>query len=76
MVLAFWMGTKTQSGPPEVVVAGAPRAIPVEPIVYTPERGVKADWFASDEGIGHGDCIERADGDSGCNGFFEHGIPA
>jgi len=47
MVLAFWMGTKTQAGPPEVVVAGAPRAIPVEPVVYTPERGVKADWFAS-----------------------------
>ncbi len=40
MVLAFWLGVQTQSRPPEVDVAGAPRAIPVEPFVYTPrERG-------------------------------------
>lgn len=48
MVLAFWLGTKsTKSGPPEIVVAGAPKAIPVEPIIYTPEKGVNAEWFAS-----------------------------
>jgi hypothetical protein len=48
MVLAFWLGMRTQhAGPPEVDVAGAPRAIPVEPILYTPESGVKAEWFAS-----------------------------
>lgn len=48
MALAFWVGTKTQSMP-EYDVAGAPRAIPVEPIVYTPENGVNAEWFASKE---------------------------
>jgi hypothetical protein len=30
-------------------VAGAPKAIPVEPVVYTPENGVDAEWFASKE---------------------------
>lgn len=50
MAFAFWGGTKIERpGPPEIDVTGAPRAIPVEPIVYTPERGVKADWFSSDE---------------------------
>lgn len=49
MVLAFWMGMKTNPVTPEIDVAGAPRAIPVEPIPYTPERGVKAEWFASAE---------------------------
>lgn len=49
MVFAFWLGTKSKPGPPEIDVAGAPKAIPVEPIVYTPERGVNAEWFASPE---------------------------
>lgn len=49
MALTFWLGGKTNSGPVEIDVAGAPRAIPVEPIVYTPERGVKAEWFASSD---------------------------
>lgn len=49
MVLAFWGGTRIHHGPPEIDVTGAPRAIPVEPIVYTPERGVSADWFASQD---------------------------
>ena len=48
MVLTFWVGTKTQSTP-EYDVAGAPQAIPVEPVVYTPENGVNAEWFASKE---------------------------
>ena len=46
MVLAFWLGAK-QAGPPEIDVTGAPRAIPVEPIIYTPEKGVDAEWFSS-----------------------------
>lgn len=46
MVLAFWVGKETQSVP-EYDVANAPRAIPVEPVVYTPESGVNAEWFAS-----------------------------
>ena len=48
MLLAFWAGTKTRSTP-EYNVAGAPKAIIVEPAVYTPERGVKAEWFASQD---------------------------
>jgi anti-sigma factor RsiW len=48
MVLAFWLGTQTKPATPEVVVVeGAPRAIPVEPFVYTPEIGVQAERFTS-----------------------------
>lgn len=47
MVLAFWLGAKTSAAPPAVVVAGAPRAIPVEPFVYIPEGGVMAEYIAS-----------------------------
>jgi hypothetical protein len=47
MVLTFWVGTKTSSTP-EIDVTGAPRAIPVDPVVYTPETGVNAEWFASE----------------------------
>lgn len=46
MVLTFWAGTQIDSTP-EIDVTGAPRAIPVEPLVYTPENGVNAEWFAS-----------------------------
>jgi hypothetical protein len=46
MVLAFWVGKESQSVP-EYDVSNAPRAIPVEPVVYTPESGVNAEWFAS-----------------------------
>lgn len=49
MVFAFWLGGKTQNRVPEIDVTGAPKAIPVEPIVYTPDRGVEAEWFASDD---------------------------
>lgn len=51
MVLAFQLGVRTQPVR-EVVdidVSNAPRAIPVEPILYTPEKGVKARWFSSAE---------------------------
>ncbi|MES2475135.1 MAG: hypothetical protein V4640_05100 [Verrucomicrobiota bacterium] len=49
MALAFWIG-KQSHAPVEPVynVAGAPRAIPVDPVLYTPEKGVDAEWFASD----------------------------
>jgi hypothetical protein len=47
MAFTFWLGMKTNSGTPEISVAGAPKAIPIEPIPYTPEIGVKAEWFAS-----------------------------
>ena len=48
MGFAFVLGTKTASRPSaEIVVEGAPRAIPVESFVYTPERGVEAEWFNS-----------------------------
>lgn len=49
MVLGFWLGVKRMPGPLEIDVTGAPRAIPVEPILYTPEKGVSAEWFASTE---------------------------
>jgi hypothetical protein len=48
MALAFWVGKKSQSTP-EIDVAGAPRAIPVEQLVYTPESGVKAESFSSNK---------------------------
>jgi hypothetical protein len=46
IVFAFWLGGKN-AGMPEIDVSGAPRAIPVEPIIYTPENGVYAEWFES-----------------------------
>jgi len=49
MALTFWVGTKT-AAPPEYDVAGAPRAIPVDPVVYTPESGVNAELFAGKGG--------------------------
>jgi hypothetical protein len=46
MVMAFWVGKQSQRVP-DYDVSNAPRAIPVEPVVYTPESGVKAEWIAS-----------------------------
>ena len=49
MVLAFWAGTLTGESPPAVMLA-IPAPVPaVEsvPSVYTPERGVDAEWFSS-----------------------------
>jgi anti-sigma factor RsiW len=48
MALTFWAGTKTQAVP-EIEVARAPRAIAVDPVVYTPENGVDAECFTSSE---------------------------
>ncbi len=47
MVLAFQIGLK-KATVPEIDVTGAPRAIPVEPVLYTPESGVEARWFDSE----------------------------
>lgn len=49
MAMAFWLGGERMAGQFEIDVAGAPRAIPVEPILYTPDSGVSAEWFASAE---------------------------
>jgi len=49
MAIAFWLGGKRAGGMPEIDVTGAPRAIPVDPVFYTPETGVSAEWFASKE---------------------------
>lgn len=50
MVFAFWLGTtRSQPAVAEIDVTGAPKAIPVEPILYTPEKGVSAEWLASSE---------------------------
>lgn len=46
MVLAFWVGNRTAKTPEIDVTAGAPRAIPVEPVLYTPEKGVNAEWIS------------------------------
>ena len=49
MALAFLAGTKSQAPPTNDITSNAPKAIPVEQIVYTPENGVKAELFAKDE---------------------------
>ncbi len=46
MAIAFWFGKRSQI-PSDHELAYVPRAIPVEPLVYTPESGVKAEWFSS-----------------------------
>lgn len=47
MVMSFWIGAKSNHPSIDYDVAGAPKAIPVEPVVYTPEKGVEAEWFTS-----------------------------
>ncbi len=53
MVIAFVLGSQTERrGAPvvaEIDVTGAPKAIPVDPILYTPVKGVNAEWFSSNE---------------------------
>lgn len=48
IVIAFWVGKQSQR-PVEYDVSNAPKAIPVESVVYTPESGVEANWFVSKE---------------------------
>jgi len=48
MVLAFWLGTRSQPAPAITEFTWAPKAIPVtEQILYTPETGVVAECFSS-----------------------------
>lgn len=45
MVFAFLLGSRTsQPGVPDIDVTNAPRAIPVEPLIYTPLKGTSAEW--------------------------------
>lgn len=49
MAMAFWIGSKT-AAPTTVVeydVTNAPKAVPVEQLVYTPDKGVNAELIAS-----------------------------
>lgn len=48
IVMAFFVGKESKSEP-EYDIANAPRAIPVEPAVYTPESGVEAKLYSSKE---------------------------
>jgi hypothetical protein len=45
MAVAFWVGTQTKST--ESQVAQTVSQIQTAPVVYTPEQGVDAKWFAS-----------------------------
>jgi len=45
MAVAFWVGTQTQS--PDQLAAKPVSEIQAAPVVYTPEQGVDAHWFAS-----------------------------
>ena len=47
MVFTFWLGTLTNHRSNVVVETAPPRAVAVEPFVYTPESGVEAERFAS-----------------------------
>ncbi|MCF7734194.1 MAG: hypothetical protein K9N23_21095 [Akkermansiaceae bacterium] len=49
MAAAFWLGTKTTD---RAELAGSPppaRPVVAQPGIYTPERGVDAEWFSSDD---------------------------
>ena len=66
MVMAFWIGKKNQSST-DYAVINAPRAIIVEPVVYTPETGVKAEWFASSKASATAGFAPRATANSFCS---------
>lgn len=45
VLLAFWLGSmQSHSANPEFGVEEAPKAIVVDPLIYTPEEGVSAEW--------------------------------
>lgn len=53
MVISFWSGTRMRDPSPaiaEVNVEGAPKAIPVNLLVYSPVIGVEAEHFSSANG--------------------------
>lgn len=47
MALAFWMGQLSQSSAPVGGPAGIASTDGWEPVVYTPDQAVDAEWFAS-----------------------------
>ena len=47
MALAFWMGTKTGESQPGLARSGQEAAGDLAPLVYSPELGVDAQWYAS-----------------------------
>ncbi len=47
MALAFWAGTISSPAPANVARQTNPPQAAAAPVVYTPEKGVKAEWFAS-----------------------------
>ena len=49
MALAFFIGNRTAKAPEVDITANAPRVIPVEPGLYTPEKGVNAEWIAGNK---------------------------
>ncbi len=49
MVLAFWVGTQSEKAPRSVVAMSPSTQGSFEPVVYTPETGVRAEWFASSD---------------------------
>lgn len=49
MAFAFLAGKQTSAPAPVAAVAEAPRQIAMKPAVYTPEQGVKAEWFTSEQ---------------------------
>lgn len=49
MALAFWVGKETQPARGTDVVHIPATRSPIEPVVYTPDSGVEARWFASSD---------------------------
>jgi hypothetical protein len=49
MALAFWVGKETHSRPNLNVVHVPHSSSALEPVVYTPESGVNAQWFSSSD---------------------------
>lgn len=52
MVFAFWLGAQTgneRSDGGRTASVPAPAPLVAEPVVYTPEQGVRAEFFASDD---------------------------
>ena len=47
MAFTFWLGAQTNRQPNVMVGTPPPKAVAVEPFVYTPESGVEAERFAS-----------------------------
>lgn len=49
MAMAFWVGKETHSSPSKDIVHVPRNSSALEPVVYTPESGVNAQWFSSSD---------------------------